>query len=212
MESKNHKIINYFISNDESLLILNWLETIKSINNNVCDNDHINIIRKNLNGNSYMFDISKNHLTKEITEFQSGNNIIDISLPTIISNIIERISKSINIKSDNVFLQVLDMEKGGKINPHYDTAVGGYITYKCNISVLSEEYSLIVDKDIFNIKKLDLYCFEASIYKHWTQSEFNSRRVLLSFGFIIPYSELGRIKDDPRIRLSNRIVKYFQSR
>ena len=67
----------------------------------------------------------------------------------------------------------------------------------------------VIDKDSINIQQSDLYGFEASIYKHWT-NEFNSRRVFLSFGFIVPYNITGRNEDDPRIRLSKRIEKYFQ--
>jgi hypothetical protein len=77
------------------------------------------------------------------------------------------------------------------------------------VSVLSEDYDFFIDKDSINIQQSDLYGFEASIYKHWT-NEFNSRRVFLSFGFIVPYNITGRNEDDPRIRLSKRIEKYFQ--
>jgi hypothetical protein len=59
------------------------------------------------------------------------------------------------------------------------------------------------------IEQKDLYCFEASLYKHWTE-EFNSRRIFLSFGFLVPYNLLGRNSDDPRVRLSKRIENYFQ--
>jgi len=100
------------------------------------------------------------------------------------------------------------MNKGGKINPHYDASVDGYINYKCNISVFSEDYNLFLDRDYIEIKETDLYGFEASLYKHWT-NEFISRRVFLSFGFILPYELLGREENDPRIRLSKRIEKYF---
>ncbi len=208
MEFKNNHVINNFISNDEVILLLNWINSIEHEHN--CDNLHIKEIRKSLNGNSYMFDISKNEYTEKITKFQSGNDVINQELPTLIHDIIERISNIINLPNMNVFLQVLDMNKGGKINPHYDTALDGFITYKCNISVLSEEYSLNIDKEKINLKELDLYCFEASLYKHWTENEFNTRRVLLSFGFILPYDALGRTEDDYRVRLSKRIEKHFQ--
>jgi hypothetical protein len=101
------------------------------------------------------------------------------------------------------------MNKGGKINPHYDASIDGYVIYKCNISVLSEDYKIFIDDSSPVIGQKDLYCFEASLYKHWTE-EFNSRRVFLSFGFILPYGVLGRNESDPRVRLSQRISKYFQ--
>lgn len=101
------------------------------------------------------------------------------------------------------------MEKGGKITPHYDASINGFIIYKVNISILAENYNLYIDNVIMNINEKDLYSFEASLYKHWTE-EFNSRRILLSFGFILPYETLGRDINEPRIRLSERIKKYFQ--
>lgn len=208
MEFTNNKIKNNFINSDEVILILNWIDSIKHTYK--CDNHHINTIRKNLNGDSMMFDISKNDITKNITSFQSGNDVIDQEIPELINDIIKRISIEANIPIENVFLQVLDMKKGGKINPHYDAAINGYITYKCNVSVISEDYNLVVDKDIFNLKAKDLYCFEASLYKHYTEKEFNERRVLLSFGFILPYKTLNRNENDFRVRLSQRIEKYFQ--
>jgi hypothetical protein len=69
---------------------------------------------------------------------------------------------------------------------------------------------LNVDKEIFDIQQSDLYCFEASLFKHWTEKEFNSKRILLSYGFILPYADLCRTEDDYRVRLSKRIEKYFQ--
>ena len=208
MEFKNHKIIKNFINNEETHSILEWVKSFNHVHN--CDNNHIKEIRKNLNGDSYMFDISNTPLTNKITTFQSGNDVINSELPQIFLDLIDRISDTVSIPKNNVFLQILDMDKGGKINPHYDTAIDGYITYKCNISVISHDYTLNVDKEIFNIEQSDLYCFEASLFKHWTEKEFNSKRILLSYGFIIPYNELGRTDDDYRVRLSKRIANYFQ--
>ena len=57
MESENHKIIRNFLLPGEKEEIIDWVKSInftQSINNH-----HIKEVRKNLNGNSYMFDISK---------------------------------------------------------------------------------------------------------------------------------------------------------
>jgi aspartyl/asparaginyl beta-hydroxylase (cupin superfamily) len=107
--------------------------------------------------------------------------------------------------------QAVDMNKGGKIKPHYDASIAGYINYKCNICVLSHDYDIYIGDEYSNIKQKDLYCFEASLYKHWT-NEFNSRRIFLSFGFVVPYSVMNININDPRVRLSNRINKYFQTK
>ena len=207
MESENYKIIKNFISDDESNQIVNWIESINHTGND--SNHHLTELSKDLNGKSYIFDISNTPLTNYITKFQSISDVSKDILPSFIYKIIDRISEEFNYPKDNIFIQAVDMNKGGKINPHYDASINGYINYKCNISVLSEDYYLFLDKDKIKIQETDLYGFEASLYKHWTE-EFNSRRVFLSFGFIVPYSVVGRTENDPRVRLSQRISKYFQ--
>lgn len=207
MESTNYKIIRKFISNDEVNSIIDWVDTIKLSPKE--SNKHITLLASELNGTSNIFDISNTKLTNYITDFQSATKVSQDKLPDVINNIIKRISETMCIPTDDIFLQAVDMNKGGKIDHHYDAAIEGYINYKCNISVLSEDYQFFVDKDILDIQQTDLYCFEASLYRHWT-NEFNSRRILLSFGFVLPYATLGRDDSDPRVRLSKRIEKYFQ--
>lgn len=115
------------------------------------------------------------------------------------------------INKDNTFLQILTQDNGGLIYPHYDSAIDGYITYKCNICVKSEnDWVLYIDKGLLEVKELDLYCFEASLYKHWTD-KFKNKRIILSYAFILPYADLARDENCPRVRLSKRIVKYFQN-
>ena len=207
MESKNHKIIKNFITKDEVKLILEWIDSLNHVGND--PNYHLSELSKSLNGKSCIFDVSQTELTKYITKFQSISDVSSDKLPDFIYNIIDRISKKFNFPKEHIFLQAVDMNKGGKIKPHYDASIDGYINYKCNISVLSEDYDFFIDKESINIEETDLYGFEASLYKHWT-NEFNSRRVFLSFGFILPYEILNRTENDPRVRLSKRIEKYFQ--
>ncbi len=208
MESKNHKVIKDFLSTDERKSIIDWVKSIDFTQS--VTNQHIKEVRNNLNGNSYMFDISKTYETRKISEFQSSNNVIEQEVPDLIYSLIYRISETIKIPKDRVFFQVLDMNSGGKVKAHYDATVDGFINYKCNISILSNNYDFYIDKDIMNIDEGDLYCFEASLYKHWS-NEFNFNRILLSFGFVLTYSELDRSEDDPRVRLSKRIERYFQN-
>jgi len=205
--TETYKTIKKFITKDEVNQVVNWID---SVNHNGNDsNHHLTELSKTLNGKSYIFDISKTPLTNYITKFQSISDVSNETLPEFIYKIIDRISEKFNFPKDNVFLQAVDMNKGGKINPHYDASIDGYINYKCNISVLSENYNFFIDKESINIDETDLYGFEASLYKHWT-NEFNSRRVFLSFGFILPYEILKRTENDPRVRLSKRIEKHFQ--
>jgi hypothetical protein len=148
-------------------------------------------------------------LTNYITKFQSISDVSNEHLPDFIYVIIDRISNEFSLPKENIFLQAVDMNKGGKINPHYDASLDGYVNYKCNISVLSEDYDFYVGDEVVNIQETDLYCFEASLYKHWT-NEFNSRRIFLSFGFVLTYEDVNRKITDPRVRLSKRIERYFQ--
>ena len=205
--TETYKIKKKFISKDEVNQIVNWIDSV----NHSCNdsNHHLTELSKTLNGKSYIFDISNTSLTNYITKFQSISDVSKEGLPSFIFNIIDRISEEFNFPKDNIFLQAVDMKKGGKINPHYDASVDGYVNYKCNVSVLSEDYELFLDKESIKIQETDLYGFEASLYKHWT-NEFNSRRIFLSFGFVLPYEVLNRNENDPRVRLSKRIGKYFQ--
>jgi len=207
MESENYKIVKNFISDDEIKLIVDWVDSLNPEDGD--PNYHLSEISKSLKGKSCIFDISNTSLTNYITKFQSISDVSKETLPYFIYKIIDRISEEFNFPKDNIFLQSVDMNKGGKINPHYDASIDGYINYKCNISVLSEDYELFLDKVSIKIQETDLYGFESSLYKHWT-NEFNSRRVFLSFGFILPYEILNRTENDPRVRLSRRISKYFQ--
>jgi len=164
MGSENHKIVKNFISDDEVNLIVDWVESINHTGND--SNHHLTELSKDLNGKSYMFDISNTPLTNYITKFQSISDVSKDILPSFIYKIIDRISEEFNYPKDNIFIQAVDMNKGGKINPHYDASINGYINYKCNISVLSEDYYLFLDKDKIKIQETDLYGFEASLYKH----------------------------------------------
>jgi hypothetical protein len=204
---ESYKIKKNFITKDESNQIVNWLDSVNHTGND--SNYHLTELSKTLKGKSCIFDISNTPLTNYITKFQSISDVSKDPLPDFIYTIIDRISKEFNFPKDNIFLQSIDMNKGGKINPHYDASIDGYVNYKCNISVLSEDYNIYIGEDSVNIQQTDLYGFEASLYKHWT-NEFNSRRVFLSFGFILKYEDVGRHMDDPRVRLSKRIEKYFQ--
>lgn len=204
---ETYKIKKKFISKDEVNQIVDWIDSINHSGND--SNHHLTELSKVLNGKSFIFDISNTPLTNYVAKFQSISDVSHEIVPDFINNIIDRISKEFNFPKDNIFLQAVDMDKGGKINPHYDASIDGYINYKCNVSVLSEEYDFFIDNDSIKIQETDLYGFEASLFKHWT-NEFNSRRVFLSFGFILKYEDLNRKISDPRVRLSKRIEKYFQ--
>jgi hypothetical protein len=208
-ELKPFKLKKNFITKDEVLQLVSWVDSLNPEDGN--PNHHLSEISKILKGKSCIIDISNTQITNYITNFQSVSKVLKQEVPQIITTIFERISKENNIPLDNIFIQAVDMNKGGRIHPHYDASVDGYINYKCNISVLSEDYKIFIDKSSPIIEQKDMYCFEASLFKHWTE-EFNSRRVFLSFGFLVPYNVLGREKNDPRIRLSRRIENYFQNK
>ena len=204
----SYLIFKNFIDKEETAKIVDWISGLDfSIGE---PNHHLDKLSRSLNGGSVVFDISKTDLTTYITQFQSISSVIKSDVPQFIYTIRDRISTTLNIPTDNSFLQAVDMSTGGKVQKHYDASVEGHINYKCNISVLAEPYDFCIDSDTLTISQSDMYCFEASLYKHWTPEPFKSRRILLSFGFMIPYYVLSREPEDPRVRLSNRIAKYFQ--
>jgi hypothetical protein len=206
MEFKNDFVERNFLEKDRRL-ILDYIDGL-NVNQSI-SNVHIKNVASALNGSSYMFDISKSEISRYLSSYQSDNNSIIEEVPEIFIEILKRISSKLSIPKDNVFLQIIDNQKGGKIIPHYDSSIDGYINYKCNIAVLADDYKLYLDDRTIDVKEGDLYCFEASLYKHWTEP-FNSRRVILSYGFALSYNVLNRREDDYRINLSKRIIKYFQ--
>ena len=207
MEPQNYKIIKNFIKQNEVDKILSWVDGLTHNPSN--PNHHLSELSKSLKGKSFIFDIFQTPITSYITKFQSTSEVKTDRLPSFIIAIISRISLTYDLPTEHIFLQVVDMEKGGKIDPHYDASVDGYINLKCNISVLSDDYEIFIGNESEVIQATDLYSFEASLYKHWT-NEFNNRRVFLSFGFMVDYKTMGRNESDPRVRLSRRIQKYFQ--
>jgi hypothetical protein len=208
LEDSNYKIRKNFITASESNQIVDWIDSISHVGNS--SNHHLSELSKELKGKSYIFDISDTPLTNYITKFQAISDVSKEELPDFIHNIIDRITQEFGFPKNHIFLQAVDMNGGGKINPHYDASVEGHVNYKCNISVISEDYELFLDKDVIRISEGDLYGFEASLYKHWT-NRFKSRRIFLSFGFILPYDVVNRSEADVRVRLSKRIAGYFQS-
>ena len=208
MESKDYKVIKSFITDSEAGQILEWIDGLSP--NLSSPNHHLSELAKSIKGMSMIFNISNTAITDYITNFQSISKVEKGGVPKFAQEIIDRTSTLLDLPKDNIFLQAVDMRQGGKINPHYDASIDGYINYKCNISVLSDDYEIFIGDNAVPIEQKDLYCFEASLYKHWT-NEFKSRRVFLSIGFIVPYSTMGRDKNDVRVRLSKRIEKYFQN-
>jgi hypothetical protein len=205
----NHKIVREFLDKESKESIIKYID---NINEKVVINDHhLKYLVDKLKGMSYMYDISKTELTGKLTYFQSGGYVMTEDLPTVFHELIDKFSKSFNLSKEHTFLQIVDMNEEGFIGKHYDASYDGFINYKCNVSVLSEDYDFCIGDEIISVKESDLYCFEASLYKHWTPKPFSSRRILLSFGFLVPYANLGRSSLDPRVRLSKRIEKYFQN-
>jgi len=204
---QDYKLLKGFVSRSETEEIKAWVDSLTIEPGS--PNHHLSELTKAINGKSIIFDIADTSYTNYITKFQSISAINRTPVPGNIIKLIDRIAETLKISKDHIFLQAVDMNSGGKIDPHYDAAIEGYINYKCNLSVLSEDYIMHIDKNNVPIQETDLYCFEASLYKHWTDP-FKSRRIFLSFGFILKYEEVGRTIDDPRVRLSRRIEKYFQ--
>jgi len=202
-----YRLIRDFVTKEERKTLVEWIDGLQEIAS--LPNHHLEHLSKKVKGKSIIFDISNSGITNYITKFQSISAVCHETVPPVILSIFDRIAAHLDLPKDHIFLQAVDMSKGGKIDPHYDASVDGYINYKCNISVESKDYEINIDRHRVPIQEGDLYCFEASLYKHWTE-EFSSRRVFLSCGFMLKYEKLGRSIDDPQVRLSRRIAKYFQ--
>ncbi len=207
----NIKHYDSFISNYEKEYIKTYVkelvntlikEEFKSNEQNI----HIGTLLKELRGMSLSYDFSKTSISKKIATYQGAEiNSID----RLLIDIRNRITSTLKISSENSFLQIVGSDKNGIVNPHYDASIKGYINFKCNIHIDGDDYISTIDNKQFNITTGDLYTFEASLFKHST-STLTSERIILSYGFLIPYKELGWRENDPRVRMSERISKYLQ--
>ena len=202
------KIIANYLNQDEINQFKSWIESYKP-NTKEIQNEHIKSINNEINGFSVLYNISNTEVSKVVSGYQGDNTIVE-NLPDIFVNLSDKIANDLNISKDHTFVQVIRVNAGGKVRTHYDAACPNYITYKCNINLDGPELDAVhVDKDVLEIKTGDLYCFEASLYKHWVE-KLDKDRVLLSYGFMLPYADLGWDENSPRVRLSNRIWNHFQ--
>lgn len=201
----NFKLINDFISGAEKLEIksFNFVNKMDKIKN-----EHIKRLNEETYGCSALYDFSNTELTRYIGGFQGDATKID-EAPEIYYEIGKRIGDTLNLNQDHMFFQYIIVGPGGKVAPHYDAGVPGYATYKCNICVEGPKDDPIhVYKNSYHLNAGDLYCFEANMFKHWLPAG-ETKRVHLSYAFIIPNADLGWSEDHPKIRLANRIWKNF---
>lgn len=172
------------------------------------ENEHIRTVNDATNGWSILHDLTKTPESKNISSFQGDGTQVD-NIPGIFKELADRISESLNINKDHTFFQLIMLGENGKVSSHYDVGLPGLITYKCNICVEGPETDCIyVDKNRLEIKRSDLYCFEANFFKHWMPKS-EARRIHLSYGFLLPYTDLGWNDDSSRVKLSNKIWKIF---
>jgi hypothetical protein len=205
----NLKVIDNFISEQEKEEIYHWAKSYEKPNVEI-ENCHIKEINDAINGFSVLCDLSKTEVSQCISKYQGDATTIE-KVPDIIHELTKKISNELNLNSDNTFVQLIVMGKGGCVKPHYDAGMPNYITYKCNVCISSPKDDIIhVDKDKLIVNEKSLYCFEANLAKHWA-CKSESERIMLSYGFIVPYADLGWEADSPRVRLSNRIWKSFQN-
>jgi len=196
-----------FITESEKSEIMNFVHSYKKQDFYIT-NDHIKEINMATNGWSVLCDLTKTIVSEEVSKFQGDATQIE-EVPEIFHLLHNRISETLMISSDNVFFQCIYLGENGEVKRHYDAGKPGYITYKCNVFVDGPDVDFVyVGDSIKEINKLDLYCFEANLYKHWINKS-ESPRVHLSYGFLIPCGDLGWHEDHPRIRLSNRIWRHY---
>lgn len=203
----NFKKVSNFITESEKQEIMDFVGNHKTHDTNIL-NDHIKEINMATNGWSVLYDMTQTSLSKEISQFQGDSTQID-EIPEIFHLLAKRISEVLTISSQNVFFQCIYLGANGEVRKHYDAGRPGYLTYKCNVFVEGPESDVIyVDDSVNKIEKLDLYCFEANLYKHWMDKS-DKPRIHLSYGFLIPYDDFGWYENHPRIRLSNRIWQNY---
>lgn len=198
----------------KNFVTLEEIEEINSYYNSfprekvVIENNHIKEINEATNGWTILCDLTKTDISIEVSKFQGDATCVE-DVPNVLRKISDRIAYDLKISSRHVFVQYISVGSNGEVRKHYDAGKPGYVTYKCNVCLDGPDLDYIyVDSFKHEIDKFDLYCFEANLYKHWMDKS-SFPRIHLSYGFIIPYDDLGWYEDHPRIRLSNRIWKNY---
>ncbi len=206
----NFRLIEGFISMQEQDEILAYGNTQQEVVPTEISNIHVKAISEKLKGSSITCDMTGTEVSSAASKYQGDVTCVS-AVPQIFYDLKDKIANAININQEHVFFQFLTLNPAGKVPMHYDVAVPGFITYKCNVAVIGPEIDEIyIDKEVFSFPQHSLYCFEASLYKHWAIPS-TSKRIVLSYGFMLPYADLGWDINDPRVKLSNRIWKKFQS-
>lgn len=206
----NFKYLPGFISNFEAADVIRLGESLKPSQTVEIQNEHIKKINEGTYGFTVLADLTKTPVSKSVAQFQGDSTVIE-SVPPLFHEIADRIASQVGIVAENVFCQYIALGAHGRVPKHYDAGLPGYVTYKCNISLVGPEPDkLFVDKSKFDLWLNDLYCFEANFYKHWLDAS-DYPRALLSYGFIVPLADFGYSESDSRVRLSDRIWKAFIS-
>lgn len=195
------QVVN-FISESERISLLDIIE--RHNHNNTILNDHIRSVNSKTNGYSVTYDISKSNKSQAITKFQGDSTVID-DIDRSLIELSDKIIELLDIKSVDRFLQLIMLGENGEVPPHYDAGFRGYSTYKCNISVLGT-LNLMISGSECVLRQNDLQSFDANIYKHSVHAS-RTRRAVVSFGFLIPYSQLN-IRQS-RMKLGDKISKKF---
>ncbi len=205
----NFKVLNNFISLSEQEEI-KYFSSCSFAHLDI-ENEHIRKVFESTKGWSVLCDFTKTEVSQSVARFQGDATLVE-QVPSIYHELASRIATTLGISSDHVFFQYIVIGKHGKVAAHYDAGIPGYVTYKCNVCIEGPEIDPVyIDKNKLEIAPLDLYCFEASLYRHWMDSH-EDNRIHLSYGFLLPYEDLNWEQDSPRIRLSNKIWRAYIDR
>jgi hypothetical protein len=196
-----------FISPDE----VGFIKSFEKPALNEIQNYHIKSVADAVKGWSIMMDFSRTEVSKEVTGFQGDGTLVE-SVPDYYKQLGHRIAEGVGISAEHMFFQYILVGPGGQIRKHYDAGKPGYVTYKCNICVEGPEDDVIfVGTETLPVTPLGLYCFEANFYKHWMNTS-DVPRIHLSYGYLVPYADLGWDENNSRVRLSNRIWQAYIGR
>jgi hypothetical protein len=202
------KKVENFISTEEAKEILDFSLVNRAVQ---VENEHIKNINDAIAGWSITCDLTETDISKAISVFQGDRTLVK-SVPSIFYDLSHRIADRLTISRSNIFFQYIVVGSGGVIRKHYDAGIPGYVTYKCNICVSGpSQDSIHIDNTIMELTNRDLYAFEANLYKHWMDVS-DTRRVQLSYGFILPCGDLGWEQDNPRVRLSNKLYERYMKK
>lgn len=204
-----NSLIHDFVSPHEQATLISWVTTLREKfgKQAIVENDHLRRLQESINGFSVMYLFTETPVMRLFAKTITDSNLIE-DVHALCREVQSRVKNELKYPEmdQHNYLQVMWMGPGGHVKPHYDPSPPGYVNCRANLYLSSYEGDCLhIDKETISLHERDLYCFEPSLYKHWTDPTTVEQRISICFGFLLPYESLGVDPASSRVRFSQKV-------